>query len=508
MLSRMRAVAFAGFAVFASSALGSGAGPAIGSPFVAVDLDVGESTSVALVGGRVVSVRLWDLRERRCEMRGAVRRAEVDVEVDGRRAMLVSGTYHLPVPLGEVQVDCPVTRGYTEGSSKDNVWALDKDARLRLWAEGAPWIQPGTFRCPLDQRWFATDTQMGNDPCYVNACDIPGQTKIYYHYGLDFGGVEGMERVVAATDGVVISKGGALVDGDHPPLVKPRADVVYLRDGRGWYYRYSHLMSIDPALQLGARVAMGSPIGILGKEGGSGGWSHLHFDISMPQPSGRYGICDGYALLFDAYRRSHEPAVIAVARPHLVARVGEEVTLDGSRSWRAGGAEKILEYDWVFSDGSSARGATVRRRYGKPGHYTETLKVTDGEGRADYDFAVVQVFDREKPTPVPPAIHAAYWPTLGIRPGAEITFKVRTFGVRPDEGREVWDFGDGSSAVETRSDGNAQQHAPEGYAVTTHRYDRPGHYLVSVSRADDRGFVAAARLHVEVDGGAAGENKP
>jgi len=111
-------------------------------------------------------------------------------------------------------------------------------------------------------------------------------------------------------------------------------------------------------------------------------------------------------------------------------------------------------------------------------------------------------------TPVPTAIHAAYWPTLGIRPGAEITFKVRTFGVRPDEGREVWDFGDGSPGVETRSDGDAQQHAPDGYAVTTHRYDRPGHYLVSVSRADDRGFAATARLHVEVDGVAAGENKP
>ncbi len=479
-------------------ALAEGPAPPIPSPFSVADLCVGESTNVVMADGRSIGVRLINIDERRCDLRGAVRRAEVTVEVAGVRATLVSATYHLPVTVGDVQVDCPVTRGYTEGSSKDNVWALDKDARLRLWPAGAPWIQPGTFRCPLEQRLFATDTQMGNDPCYVNACDIPGEKKVYYHYGLDFGGAEGMERVAAATDGIVVSRAGAVTDGDHPPTVKPRADVVYLRDDRGWYYRYSHLMSVDPALQLGARVPMGSPIGVLGKEGGSGGWSHLHFDIVMPQPSGRYGITDGYAFVFDAYRRTHGPKIIAVARPHVAAWAGEEVGLDGSRSWHAGGPDKIRAYEWRFTDGGSGEGAVVRRTYARPGHYTEVLKVSDDAGNLDYDFAVVQVFDRGQPKPVPPAIHAVYWPTLGIRPGTEITFKVRTFGVRPDEGMETWDFGDGSAPVRTRSDGNANQHAPDGYAVTTHRYARPGHYIVSVSRAEDRGRAATGRLHVEV----------
>lgn len=474
--------------------------PQIGSPFGVVDLAIGESTNVALADGRAVAVSLIGLEEARCELRGAVRRVDVAIEINGARAQLTCATYNLPTIVGGVQVDCPVTRGYTEGSSKANVWALDKDARLRLWPVGAPWIQPGTFDCPLSQRWFATDTQMGNDPCYVNACDIPGETKIYYHYGQDFGGAEGMERVTAATDGTVVSRAGAIADGEHPSLVKPRADVVYLRDDRGWYYRYSHLMSIDPAVVLGARVARGSPIGVLGKEGGSGGWSHLHFDISMPQPSGRYGITDGYALLFDAYRRRHDPGLVAVARPHRVAWAGEEVELDGTRSWHAGGIEKIRRFEWSFTDGTSAEGPVVRRAYRRPGHYTETLKVSDEAGDIDYDFAVVQVFDRENTKPVPPSIHAAYWPTLGVGPGSEITFKVRTFGVRPDEGMEVWDFGDGSPPVQTRSDGNAQQHAADGYAVTTHRYAKPGHYVVSVSRADDRGITATGRLHVEVEG--------
>lgn len=99
---------------------------------------------------------------------------------------------------------------------------------------------------------------------------------------------------------------------------------------------------------------------------------------------------------------------------------------------------------------------------------------------------------------MPPAIHAAFWPTLGLRAGDDITFSVRAFGVRPDEGRETWDFGDGSAPVFTRSDGNADHHAPDGYALTTHRYAAPGDYLVSVSRTDDRGRTATARLHVPV----------
>ena len=89
---------------------------------------------------------------------------------------------------------------------------------------------------------------------------------------------------------------------DETP-VKPRYDVVYLLDARGWYYRYSHLHTIDPAIKPGAKVKMGQRVGLLGKEGGSGGWSHLHFDITGRQPSGKWGIIEGYAFLWEAYLR-------------------------------------------------------------------------------------------------------------------------------------------------------------------------------------------------------------
>ncbi len=191
--------------------------------------------------------------------------------------------------------------------------------------------------------------------------------------------------------------------------------------------------------------------------------------------------------------------MIAVARPHLVAWAGEAVTLDATRSWHAAGAGHIARYEWTLSDGSTSKGATVRHKYDKPGHYSEILKITDDAGCVDYDFAVVQVFDKSKPLPVPPAIHAACWPTMGVKVGDEVTFKVRSFAIKPDEGRETWDFGDGTKAVYTRSDGNVKKLARDGYAITKHRYAKAGHFIITVWRTNDRGQKATCRLHLAVE---------
>ena len=123
--------------------------------------------------------------------------------------------------------------------------------------------------------------------------------------------------------------------------------------------------------------------------------------------------------------------------------------------------------------------------------------MTDSEGRVGHDFAIVQVIDREHPDRLPPTIHATYAPTWNIRPGYQVTFKVRTF--RTTEGEETWDFGDGSPPVKVRSDGNARPHNPLGYAETDHRYESPGTYLVKVQRTDEHGQTATARLVVRVE---------
>ena len=71
-----------------------------------------------------------------------------------------------------------------------------------------------------------------------------------------------------------------------------------------------------------------------------------------------------------------------------------------------------------------------------------------------------------------PSIHWNYYPTGDLHSGDSVTFKVRTFN--KTAGKELWDFGDGSPAVEVKSDGNAVKLAADGHAVTKHAYKKPG----------------------------------
>ncbi len=405
-----------------------------------VDLTLGETQNVRLCNGEQVSVKLISLDEQRDPIRDAVRQARVKVAVDGEMVELVSATYRLPTKVGQVQIDCSITKGYNSNGSPDS-WALDKDARLRLWPIDSPLLKAGTFTYPVKQRWFASLTQMCNVPTYVDGCEQPLRKQIYYHNGLDIGGCEALTEVIAATDGLVVSTGlDVLPEHRENTPVRPRYDVVYVRDARGWYYRYSHLHAIDESVKPGRIIKMGERIGLLGKEGGSGGWSHLHFGIAALQPSGRWGEQEGYGFLWEAYRRQFKPKLIAVARPHQLILAGEQVVLDGSRSWSEAG--RIAKFEWQFEDGTVAAGAKVTHAYPKPGCYSEILKVSDNQGNVAYDFGIVQVLDSDPKAPLPPMIHPAYWPTQGISAGDPVTFKVRTFGTT--DGTEVWDFGDGS----------------------------------------------------------------
>jgi murein DD-endopeptidase MepM/ murein hydrolase activator NlpD len=458
-----------------------------------VDLAIGETQQAMLSDGSTARVKLLAVEETRDALRDAIRIARVKIEINGKTTTLTSANYNLPVTVGGVQVDCPITKGYYTNSGSDS-WGLAKDARLRLWPAGSPWTQPGTFGYPLKARWFASGTQMANEPCFVDGGEKPSVKKIYYHNGLDFGGCEGKDEVVAATDGLVVSAAKETLPGYEETPVRPRGDVVYVLDDRGWYYRYSHLYSIEPAIKPGVTIRRGQKIGLLGKEGSSGGWAHLHFDIYCRQPSGKWGTQEGYAFVWEAYVREHAPKLIAVARPHHLIWTGDSVTLDATKSWSAAG--KIRRCEWAFTDGSQAGGSKVPRRYDRVGTYSEIVKVTDAAGNVAYDFAIVQVLDKAHPDQLTPSIQAAYAPSLGIKAGDPVTFKVRSF--RTTHGEETWKFGDGTAPVTVKSDGCVKSLAKDGFAVTEHRFAKPGDYIIRVERANERGEKAVAHLWVMV----------
>ena len=480
------------------AALGAFVQPSETPLFRVLDINRGEQVDVALPDGANARVQLMERSAVSDTVRGAVRRARVRVRVNGETVWLECGNYHLPTTAGGVQIDCSVTNALL-ANARTNPWGLDKDARLRIWPAGSPLLQPGTYVYPVKQRWFATDTQMANQPSYVDGSEEPSAKRIYYHYGLDVGGAEGQTEVVSATAGRVVVRGrAALPEYRDSPYTEVGYDGVVVLDDRGWFHWYFHLFSIDDGIKLGERVRAGQPIGRIGKEGSAGCWSHLHYEIRGPQPSGKPGIVEGYAFLWESYRREYAPDVIAVARPHSFVWVGEAAKLDGSLSWARTG---IQRHEWTFGNGSKANGPVATVTYQRPGTYSEILKVTDASGRSAYDFAVVQVVERQEggrrgEDRAPPTIHASYWPTLDVRSGQPVTFLVRT--CRTTFGEETWDFGDGSEPVSVKSDGCAVAKAKDGYARTEHVFRHPGDYVVRVERANERGDKAIAHLWVPV----------
>lgn len=478
------------FAVFASLATASAQipEPTRDAGFRLVDLDVGESAEVTLADGSAVKVEILSLDETRDTVKESVREARVRVKIDDEEIELFSSHYHLPRDIGSVRIDCPITKGHLVGVD-GNPWGLEKALRLRLWPAGAPLAEPGTFAYPLKQTWFASATSMANEPI-----DAGVKSGYVYHYDLDFGGAEKLTEVIAATDGLVVSSANQSLPGYEDTPVRQRYDVVYILDDRGFYYRYSHFHRIDPEVRIGKRVKIGQRMGLLGKEGASGGWAHLHFGLWTRMPSGKWGSLDLYPFVWEAYLRDRRPALLAVARPLHLLKAGETALLDGSKSWSASGP--VAAHKWTFGDGSTAEGAKVERSYPKPGRYSEILRVEDGNGEVSYDFVRVLVVDPADPEVFPPNVHAAFWPTEGLKAGDPVTILVRSF--RTPQGIETIAFGDGTEPVRVQSGSDTGNLDPKGYASVVHRYENPGNYLVRIDRENVHGWPAFTHLHIRV----------
>jgi PKD domain len=225
--------------------------------------------------------------------------------------------------------------------------------------------------------------------------------------------------------------------------------------------------------------------------------------MDRPMPNGKYGTDSVYAFLLQAYRATNDLPLFACARPQTATWAGQPVTLDASNSNSDAGAQE-MRYEWSFDDGTKATGPIVKRTYNKPGYYKPIVEVTDSKGRNAIDFAEVHILDPKSPKNVPPSLHAACWPTKNLRVGQPIEFLVRSSrDLAPEkEHFELWDFGDGSPKVRTKSDGvrsYEMYHDPNGYALTKHRYTKPGQYIVTVRTQNSRGETAVDRLWITIE---------
>lgn len=460
------------------------------------DLRVNESARLDPGDGRERVLTLREVREPKDAVRGVIREPSVVLDIDGEEVEIGAALYNLPRSVAEMRVDCAVTRGVAESIALNkDLYVLAGDARIRCWPATGFLFGPQPIVYPVRQRWFATMTQLGNERTYVDAGELvlnqPGKP-VYYHYGTDIGGYDKAVPIVAARPGRVVRLGKVWAT-DEPEDEYPRDDVVRVRDDQDWRYRYSHLDMINPRLRIDDRVEAGDFIGFLGQKGASGGWSHLHFGMKAPQPDGRPGQVNAYPFFAEAYLHENPGSLLACARPHRVAAVGDTVRLDARNSICDGGI--IQSYEWTLQNGAVHQGAAVETTYDREGMYSEMVTVTDDRGRTDVDFCVVQIVPADAdPARTPPTMHATYYPTTGIRPGQSIAFKARAFIRGPfaenKAGIEEWDFGDGTIATSCSDD---------CFDERWHAYVHSGRYIVTVRRTAKNGTTATAQLKVIVE---------
>jgi PKD repeat protein len=163
------------------------------------------------------------------------------------------------------------------------------------------------------------------------------------------------------------------------------------------------------------------------------------------------------------------------------ATSGTAVQFDARQSSDPDG--RIVEYQWAFGDGSRKFGPRPQHVYNRSGTYNATLTVTDEHGATGTTTATVEIANR-------PPQAAFEYPLTVPRPGEAIMFDASN-SVDPDGEivRYEWDFGDGSEDVTT------------GLPTTSHAYEEPGTYVVSLRVTDDDGATDVIRKTVTVGEG-------
>lgn len=163
------------------------------------------------------------------------------------------------------------------------------------------------------------------------------------------------------------------------------------------------------------------------------------------------------------------------------ATSGTPVQFDARRSTDPDG--RIVEYEWAFGDGSRGFGPRPQHVYNRSGTYNATLTVTDEDGATATTTAVVEIANR-------PPKAAFDYPLTVPQPGEAIMFDAsRSTDPDGEIVRYEWDFGDGSGDVTT------------DLPTTSHSYDEPGTYVVSLRVTDDDGDTDVIQKTVTVGEG-------
>jgi hypothetical protein len=179
---------------------------------------------------------------------------------------------------------------------------------------------------------------------------------------------------------------------------------------------------------------------------------------------------DLLALLSDKTENAVEAGVMppfAVSDGPYTSFEGSALTMAATASFDPNGA--VLNYQWLFGDGTSGTGPTVNHAYAQEGSYTVTLTVTDNDGLTDTITTTATVGN------VAPVI-APIASATGLLPGETYTASSSFTDPGTDLWRATVDYGDGGGATALALAGNA-------FALS-HTYEAPGTFTVTVSVSD------------------------
>lgn len=432
-----------------------------------VCLDVGETYVYRLKDGRERRIRLQAVTEHADSVIGLMRRAEVLVEIAGAPLKLVCEPYVMPTEVNGLRIQADTTSGWMN---------VAKRVQLSLWDASDPVVDTELFVFPLAKYGLLSQgTQGYNEPVHLGHRDgDPAGQRFYHDYGFDMAGFEGRDEVLACVDGTIIA-------------VYPEVGTLILEDDRGTVFEYGHMDKILPEIKEGVEVKRGRKLGLLGRKGGSGNFSHLHVGAYLSRADLAAGHnCRNlnlYPWIMEAFRKSSRQTLFAVARPHHAVRTGETVRFDGTRSLAYG--SKIKTFRWEFHDGTSVNGARAEKVYDRPGTYIAALWVEDERGSRDVDFCKVKVYSSDKVEDVMPTLFLTYWPSRDVRAGQTVYFRGWPQGA--EAGAIRIDFGDGRVI---------EDYVP--YSEVSHSFRNRGLHVVTATTTA-AGFSVTQKVKVIVE---------
>jgi len=432
-----------------------------------VCLDFGETYVYRLKCGQERRIRLQAATEYPDSVIGLMRRAEVLVEIDGAPLKLLCEPYVMPTEIAGLRIQADTTSRWMD---------LPKRVQFSLWDVSDPIVDTDLFVFPLaSYGLFSQGTQGYNEPVHLGHRDgDPAGQRFYHNYGFDMAGFEGRDEVVACVDGAVIA------------LYRDMGTLI-IEDDRGLIFEYGHMDKILPEIKEGVQVKRGRKLGLLGRKGASGNFSHLHVGVYLSKADFEAGRnCRNlnlYPWMMEAFRKSSGRTLFAVARPHKAVRTGETVRFDGTRSLAYG--SKIKSFRWAFHDGTSVNSARAEKVYDRPGTYMAALWVEDEKGSRDVDFCKVKVYSRNKVEDVMPILFLTYSPSRDIRAGQAVYFRGWPQGAEAAIIR--LDFGDGTVI---------EDFAP--YSEVSHSFQKRGVHVVTATTTA-AGFSVTQKLKVIVE---------